>query len=197
MSSDPNPTRRLEALSDGVFAIAMTVMALELTATVRPEAGFRETWEELWPRLVAYVMSFLILSLFWMGQKLALDASSETPRWHQITHLLFLMVVAAIPFPAALVGSHPDAFWAFAVYGGVLTLAAALLELSVRQVLHHAGTDPRGRAVEKRLLIALAGYAGCLLVALVQPVLGLVAFAGSHAAMMLVPLQDEERQPGS
>ena len=195
MPSAANPTRRLEALSDGVFAIAMTVMALELTATVRAEADLPDMWEELWPRLVAYVMSFLILSLFWMAQKLALDASTETPRWHQVTHLLFLMVVAAIPFPAALVGTHPDAFWAFAVYGGTLTFAAALLELSIRQVRHHNGADPRGRAVEKRLLIAVASYAGCLLVALVQPVLGLVAFAGSHAAMMLVPLRDGERQP--
>ena len=187
MPSAANPTRRLEALSDGVFAIAMTVMALELTATVDPELGLVEMWPGLWPRLLAYVMSFMILSLFWMGQKLALETTTETRRRHHVTHLLFLMIVAAIPFPAALLGTHPDAFWAFAVYGGTLTGAALLLELSVRQV--GDPEDPRRLAVERRLASAVLGYGGSLLLAAVSPVLGLFAFGGSHAAMLLLPLR--------
>ena len=98
----------LTSLTDGVFAIAMTLLALELVATVEADRSLRELWPALWPRLVSCVMSFLILGLFWIAHRAALSPIRTTDRGHVALNLLFLMLVAAIPFPAALVGTHPD-----------------------------------------------------------------------------------------
>ena len=183
---------RLEALSDGVFAIAMTVMALELTAAVSADAGAVELWAELWPRLIAFAMSFAILGLFWLGQHAAFARHREAPRpdsvttsrAHAVAVMIFLLSVAAIPLPAAVVGTHPDTVWAFAVYGGMLTLSAALLEVMVRfgkGAEHHP-------AIERRLGVAVASYAACASLAFVHPYLALGAFFLSHAAFLAVPL---------
>ena len=191
---------RLTALTDGIFAIAMTVLALELVATIEADRSLTELWPDLWPRLVAYMMSFLILGLFWIAHHAALSAIRATDRGHVALNLLFLLLIAAIPFPAALVGTHPDDPWAFAVYGGVLAATAICLEVSWWYALRH--TDHKGstvaisgdgralgRALTHRLAIALASYAGAVLLAFVEPWLGFLAFFASHVGLTLLPLQ--------
>ena len=190
---------RLTALTDGVFAIAMTVLALELVGTVEADRSLGELWPDLWPRLVAYVMSFLILGLFWVGHHAALSAVRATDRGHVTLNLLFLMLIAAIPFPAALVGTHPNDPWAFAVYGGALTLTAICLELSWWYASRRAddegsviamagGGRELGRSLTHRIGIALTSYAAAVALAFVEPWFGFAAFFASHVTLTLVPL---------
>ena len=190
---------RLLGLTDGVFAIAMTVLALELVGTVEGDRPLRELWPSLWPRLVSYVMSFLILGLFWIAHHAALSAIRATDRGHVALNLLFLMLVAAIPFPAALVGTHPDDPWAFAIYGATLAATAVSLEVSWWYASRSARDErsavtvlPNGRslghALSRRLAIALASYAAAVLLAFVQPWLGFLAFFVSHLTLTIIPL---------
>ena len=209
--SPEEPTRtflrveRLTALTDGVFAIAMTVLALELVATIDADRTLGELWPDLWPRLVAYVMSFLILGLFWIAHHAALSAIRVTDRRHITLNFLFLMVIAAIPFPAALVGTHPNDPWAFAVYGGMLALAAVCLELSWWYAMRRADNEASavavtgggralGHSLTRRLTIALASYAAAVALAFVEPWLGFLAFFTSHVGLTLLPLR--VRRPG-
>ena len=184
---------RMKTLTDGVFAIAMTVMALQLAEAVVPNAGLAELWAELWPRLIAYVLSFLILGLFWAGHHFTLERLAATDRVHLWLNLVFLMFIAAIPFPAALVGSYIDEWFAIAAYGANLTLAAVALEISWWYAYHQIGlldarTAPQRHAIERRLGIAIATYLLAIVVALWQPILGLAAFFASHLALAVMPL---------
>ena len=191
------PTSRLRTLTDGIFAIAMTVMALELTAGVREDLELGEMWVVLWPRLVAFALSFGILGLFWIGHLIALeaatqgDASGEEPRLttrgHLVSSLLFLFWIALIPFPAALIGTHPDEPVSFVVYGAVLTLAAVSLELSWwmrRDVV----SSVAGQSLSRRLLLVILAYLGSAALAFVNPYAALAAFAVSHIAFTLRPV---------
>lgn len=198
---------RLTALTDGVFAIAMTILALELVAVVEVDRPLRALLVDLWPRLVSYVMSFLILGLFWIGHHAALSAIRATDRLHVVLNLLFLMLISAIPFPAALIGTHPDDPWAFAVYGGMLGATAICLEASWWYAGRH-GADQgsgvtvaaegyrHGRALTRRLALALFSYAGAITLAFVQPWLGFVAFFASHVILTVLPLRAPRRRPG-
>ena len=198
---------RLTALTDGVFAIAMTILALELVAVVETDRPLRDLSADLWPRLVSYVMSFLILGLFWIGHHAALSAIRTTDRLHVVLNLLFLMLISAIPFPAALIGTHPEDPWAFAVYGGMLGATAVCLEASWWYARRH-GADGgsvvavapegyrHGRALTRRLALALTSYAGAIALAFLEPWLGFAAFFASHVILTILPLRARADRTG-
>lgn len=201
------PTRRLEALSDGVFAIAMTVIALELTALVGEVQDMRTMLREALAPLSAYVLSFLILSLFWLAHHLSLAYTERTDRLHVALMLLFLMLMAIIPFPAALIGTHPQAPEAFVIYAAVLTAAALILDVAWvyadRSASNSASTsgnaDWAGRALRLRLRVAIAGYVACVCIAYLFPGWGIPAFFVAHVVLLFRPAhappshEDEEQ----
>lgn len=184
---------RIAALGDGVFAIAITVLALELTQLVTEDRTLSALWTELRPRLLAYVLSSMILALFWVAHQIALSSAERTDRRHALLNVAFLVVVAAIPVPAALIGTHPDVPGAFAVYGAVLTLSAVLLSLASWYAPRPAGQSPRddaaSRALRRRLRWAIAGYALSVSLAFLAPPLGLAAFFLSHATLAVLPVR--------
>ena len=193
--SQPLSTARLAALSDGVFAIAMTVMALELTAAVEADASVAAILLASGGKLLAFALSLLILGLFWVGQQTALRTLGEddgenggtSSRAHTFLNIAFLGCIALVPFPAALIGTHLDDPWSLAAYGGLLTLAAILLDLSLWQ-----GTSAGGSArhpVARRLIRAVLSYAASVALSFANPYLGFAAFALSHIYFMLAPIQ--------
>jgi uncharacterized membrane protein len=97
-------TRRLEAFSDGVFAIAATLLVLSL----RLPAGHSVTYQLLhaWPQYFAYVVSFLTIGIIWMNHHTILAHLRRVDRPLLVLNLLLLMAVVAIPFPTALVAEH-------------------------------------------------------------------------------------------
>ena len=184
------PPDRLATLTDGVFAIAMTVIALELVGAIEPDAAPHELWDAVWPRLVSYTMSFLILGLLWSGHHFEMQRLRETDRWHVWLTLAFLLVIAAIPFPAALLGTYLNEWFAVAVYGATLSLAVFVLEMGWLYARRTGLTRDDGRhAMERRLAVALGCYAVGVTVALWEPVAGIVVFAASHVALALTPMR--------
>ena len=117
---------RLEALSDGVFAIVMTILVLQLGGAAISDA---ETTAELdaaliaqWPIFVSYAMSFMVVSLYWVSHHTYFTFIREVNATQLWLNLLFLFCLSFIPFAADLIGEHPD-FRAGAVLYG-LNLAA-------------------------------------------------------------------------
>ena len=170
----------------------MTVLALELAGEVGGEAPLGPLLRDLLPAALAYVLSFLILGLFWLGQRAALADLAATDRWHAWSHILFLMMVAVIPFPAALISAYPDEWLALAIYAGVLTGAAASLEAGHLWAHGRGGLSREGgsggRGVTRRIALAVVSYGVALLVGLVSVPLGLLAFVASHLIFVTRPL---------
>jgi Endosomal/lysosomal potassium channel TMEM175 len=101
---------RLAALSDGIFAVAMTLLVLDLRV---PAAEAVHSERDLWralltlsPQLVMYMMSFLTLGIFWIGQQTQLNHLARSTRGLAWMHLLFLFAVTLTPFSTRLLAEH-------------------------------------------------------------------------------------------
>ena len=129
---------RLEAFSDGVIAILITIMVLEL----RPPAGADlAALLPLTPIFLSYVLSFVILGIYWNNHHHLFQAVQRVNGrvlWANL-HLLFWL--SLIPFVTAWMGENNFASWPVALYGAVLLLAACAYFLLVRSLLALHGTD--------------------------------------------------------
>jgi len=100
-------TRRAEAFSDGVFAIAITLLVLGLHLPGAGPQGHSLTYQlvHAWPQYFAYVVSFLTIGIMWMNHHTLLAHVNRVNRPLLVLNLLLLMGVVAIPFPTELVAS--------------------------------------------------------------------------------------------
>jgi uncharacterized membrane protein len=119
---------RLEAFSDGVIAIIITLMILEIKIPGIEEgllsAGVWGRLSEVVPHLIAYALSFLVLGIFWVNHHHLFHSIKQTDRkllWYNL-HLLFWM--SLIPLPTALIGEYPFRPEATASYGFILFMSA-------------------------------------------------------------------------
>src|ERR1700722_12774663 len=103
---------RLAALSDGVFAVAMTLLALDLrvpaTEAIRNEHDLWHALLALSPQLLMYMMSFLTLGIFWVGQQTQLNHLARSERSLSWIHIAFLFAVSLTPFSTTLLAEFPD-----------------------------------------------------------------------------------------
>jgi len=144
-------TRRLEAFSDGVFAIAATLLVLDLRLPGPGAAGNSVTHQlvQAWPQYFAYLVSFLTIGIMWMNHHTAIAHVRRVDRPLLVLNLLLLMGVVAIPFPTALVAEHlhdAGAAAAAVTYGLVMiAISIGFAGLWIYVVLHAAelGTGPQ------------------------------------------------------
>ncbi len=97
-------TQRIEALCDGVFAIAMTLLVLDIPVPPSSTAGARALFHALWPDMASYIASFAVLGVYWVGQHTQFHFIRHADQVLLWMTLLFLMLIAAMPFSAALIG---------------------------------------------------------------------------------------------
>lgn len=117
-------TARLEAFSDGVFAIAATLLILNVRVTGAP---LGTALARGWPSYVAYAVSFLTIGIMWVNHHGVLSQIDAVDRTFLMINVLFLMLVAFVPFPTRLVAEnihHPGLEAAALTYGFTLTLTA-------------------------------------------------------------------------
>jgi uncharacterized membrane protein len=120
------PTTRLETFSDGVLAIAATLLILDVHAEGSPLG--RELIH-IWPRYAAYALSFTVIGIIWVNHHIVIGQLGKVNRPFLFINLFFLLVVAFIPFPTQLVADHirdggNDARDAVLAYGITLTMMA-------------------------------------------------------------------------
>jgi len=118
-------THRLEALADGIFAIAMTLLVLELRL---PDAGgpgdLASRIAALWPRFATFFISFIVLGVYWFAHHQTFYFLARVNRTLVWLSILFFLGAALIPFVASLLGSYPQDPVALSLYGAVLGLLA-------------------------------------------------------------------------
>ncbi len=126
-------TNRLEAFSDGVIAIAITLLVLEIRV---PEAhGAAELWRalwELWPAYLGYLISFLIIGIMWANHHTIFRYIGRTDHYLVVINLLLLLCIAFIPFPTALLAEylgHPEEQVGGIVYSGAFFVTALVYNL--------------------------------------------------------------------
>ncbi len=119
-------TSRAEAFSDGVFAIAATLLVLELKVPHVEPGGLSEALLERWPSYATYVVSFLTIGIIWVNHHAVMDRIRTVNRPLLFLNLVFLMAVAAIPFPTALLADYlragHDERLASAIYGATMAM---------------------------------------------------------------------------
>jgi len=117
---------RLEALSDGVFAIVMTILVLQLGGSAISDAETATQLEAAllaqWPTFVSYAISFLMVGLYWVSHHTYFTFIGEVNETQLWLNLLFLFCLSLLPFTAELLGDHPDYRAGAVLYG--LDLAA-------------------------------------------------------------------------
>jgi uncharacterized membrane protein len=129
---------RLEAFSDAVIAIIITIMVLEFRV---PEEGTFSALRPLLPKFLSYVLSFIFLGIYWNNHHHLWQAAKQVNGsilWANM-HLLFWL--SLIPFATGWMGENNFAELPVALYGGVLWLSAMAYYIMVRALLAHHGKD--------------------------------------------------------
>jgi uncharacterized membrane protein len=129
---------RLEAFSDGVIAILITIMVLELHV---PEGVEIEALLPLLPVILSYVLSFIFLGIYWNNHHHLLQAARQVngPILWANLHLLFWL--SLIPFVTGWMGEHSFSTWPVALYGIILLCCAISYTILVRVLLRLHGRD--------------------------------------------------------
>ena len=159
---------RLAALSDGVFAVAMTLLVLDLKGPavnlVHSEGELARALLGVAPHLFVYLMSFLLLGIFWVGQQTQLNHLARSDRGLSWIHLSFLFFVSLVPFTTSLMADYLHyrvslgLYWLnIAALGS--TLYWALCHSQSRQLVDGEFGDANSMAIRRRILSAQALYA--------------------------------------
>ena len=111
---------RLEALTDGIFAIAMTILVLDIrfpvSDTIRTEAELWQSFLTLAPKLSTYILSFMTLGIFWTGYTSQFNFINRSDRHLNWISLFFLMFVSLIPFSTSFLSDHIHFKLAIGIY---------------------------------------------------------------------------------
>jgi uncharacterized membrane protein len=133
-------TGRLETFCDGVFAIAITLLVLEIEVPHVEEGGLARALAEQWPSYAAYVVSFAVIGIIWVNHHGIMSVVALVDRPLLFLNLLLLIFVALIPWPTALLAEYIkdpgiDAHVAAAVYSATAVGVAASFNLVWRYIV--------------------------------------------------------------
>lgn len=155
---------RIEALCDGVFAIAMTLMIFNIKVPERSNGTSPATLARdvvrLWPQFLIYAISFVMVGVYWVGHHNQYHFIRRTNRWLLWINIFFLMFVSLIPFSTALLGHYPETQFSIVIYAANLIATGIVLYVhwwyaTSRRRLVDADLDPELiRLASRRILMA-------------------------------------------
>ena len=192
---------RMEAFSDGVFAIAITLLVLDLA--IRPPGSPTDEFFRAWPSYVAYVVSFLTIGGAWIAHHSLTDRMERVDPIFLRLNLIFLLAISFLPFPTRLVAEALERTtdWqrmAVTVYGITILVVrmmfVVLVSYSRREHLRQERVDdPDLREARRKSGVTLVGYAVTILVGLLLPIVAIV-FYFALAVFLVVPFKTVARE---
>jgi uncharacterized membrane protein len=204
--ADPPPvhrdTSRLVAFSDGVFAITITLLVLEITPP-SDDKNLLHGLLALWPSYLAYAVTFLFIGQVWVNHHVMFDHIRAADRTVLLLNTLLLMVVAFLPFATsvladALRSGHGQrtavVFYGIAFDVTALTFNAVWQYACRHRLLSQALDSAGATAISRRFQLALAWLAAGALLGAVLPVLGVAVIAAFNAFYWL-PIRGESPRP--
>ncbi len=199
---------RLAALSDGIFAVAMTLLILNVQL---PKGAVAHVQQPIWapgalvsegvlwsalvtlaPQFLTYFMSFLTLGIFWAGQQTQLNHFSRSD--HRLTwiHLVFLLAVVLMPFSTAVLAQYITFRLAMLIYWINLFMLGLLLFISIRYAEHAGLLTPEATkeviaASERRIIVYQLLYAGAILLCLFNTYVSIAVLVLLQLNSVIVP----------
>ena len=179
-------TGRVEAFSDGVIAIIVTLLIFEVRLPeVGPGASSQQFWDALLsiaPKLGTFALSFATVAIYWVNHHHFFSGITHTD-WKLLwLNNLLLFFLSIVPFTTAVLGDHLDQPIAIALYALDLGLAAAAFSLMGRYVLFvgrlvdEAVPERDRRSEFRRSLIGTVAYLVCVPIAFIAPVVAIALF---------------------
>jgi uncharacterized membrane protein len=179
---DEPGTGRLETFSDGVFAIAATLLVLEFSVTSYADLGHELL--HIWPAYLAYVTSFLTIGIIWMNHHHTVSFIGRVDRTFLFVNNLLLLTVAFLPFPTGLVATaiqhHEGEQAAALAYAATLVVMAVLHQFwwqyarRNRRLISERTPDSALRAVDRAYWPGVPMYAVVFVVAFFSPLAAVV-----------------------
>lgn len=179
-------TGRIEAFSDGVYAIVITLLVFDIKVPGQAQAEAQGLWQallDLWPNLLGFVASFFFLLVMWINHHRLFTVIRRSDNNLLILNGLLLMGVCLVPFPTALVAAyiqHEDRVIAVAIYNGCFFMVAIFFNVlwwyaAKDNRLFTASTDQSLVAhISRQYIFGPFLYLGALLLGLVSPILSLL-----------------------
>jgi uncharacterized membrane protein len=183
---------RLEAFSDGVIAIIITVMVLELKV---PHAPTPEALLELYPVFLSYVLSFIFIGIYWNNHHHLFQTVHHVTGGVMWANLHLLFWLSLVPFATGWMGENHFALWPVLVYGANLLACAVAFTILLRFLIHANGHDsPLAKAVggDWKGNVSIAVYTLGIGLAFVHPLLGIACYV-TVAVLWFIPDKRIER----
>ena len=180
---------RVEALSDGVFAIVITLLILDIRVPDVDYSQLSASLVELLPRIFAYMISFGVIGVYWLAHHQTLQLIAKLDGFMIWLNLIYLLAVSFMPFPTALLGRYPLQPIPIVIYGINLIVANALgITLSLYLRAHpELGSGYVHRAQHKRnyLFVFVNGsYVLAMLLGFFEPLISYVIFVAVLAVVI-------------
>jgi len=197
--ADTNPNARLEAFSDGVFAIALTLLIIDIKIPVGESiASTGELWlalEHLLPRIFAFLLSFVIIFITWVNHHNSLKLVVRSSSAFIYANGFLLLSVAIMPFPTALLGETlftdhaAPAVVLYAVVNGLQTIGWILMikvALKPKSLIRNAKSAAVARGNLRIAYIAVLIYAVCAVLAVWFPLATALLITAIWVAWLII-----------
>jgi len=180
-------TNRLETFADGVFAIAATLLILNVDAQVSERSGaVGQRLLAIWPSYIAYAVSFVTIGIIWSNHHTVMAQLGRVDRTFMMQNVLLLLCVAFLPFPTRLVAEHirdrHDLQPAALAYGGTMTVTAVcylmlwLYATRNRRLLRQDANPRTIAGITRSYLPGAPLYLSATLLALASPIASVALF---------------------
>lgn len=174
---------RLEALIDGIFAVALTLLVLDIKL---PENVSYASNDQLWMRLLSlerhfaiYAISFIVIGMYWIGHHVQFHFVRYTDRRLIMMNLVYLLLISFVPFATDLVGEHENLILPSEIYGVTLLALSAMAYVHLNYLFRHPYLSSPTLTAEVVALIKRR-----ILMFTLIPVLSmLVAFYSTHLSL--------------
>src|SRR5215213_943104 len=181
-------TTRLEAFSDGVIAIAITLLVLEIRVPEDTESvpALWAALRDLWPAYLGYLISFATIGIMWANHHTIFRLISRTSHYLILTNLLFLLCLAFLPFPTALLThtlGHADERVGIIVYSGAFLVTALAYNLLWSYAASHTpdlmpdATPQAIQSITRRFRLGPPAYAIAFALAFINTTASLIVLA--------------------
>ena len=168
-------TNRIEAFSDGMFAIAITLLILEIKAPVNPSGGLARGLLQQWPSYLAFLLSFFYIGVMWMNHHRMFTHIRRSNDTLLVLNLLLLLGVTAVPFPTALLAANlgtPDQRTAALFYNGVFVVIAVFFNVLWRYAVSRQLVDKSlassAASISRQYAVGPLMYVLCMVLAWVD-----------------------------
>jgi uncharacterized membrane protein len=178
-------TARLETFADGVFAIAATLLIIDVTADA-PGGALGAELRHAWPQYAAYAVSFVTIGIMWVNHHACMELIARADRTFLFINIALLACIAFVPFPTRLIAEHvrDDGLRAAALTYGLTMTATSVCFFAFwfyasigRRLIARDADERMVRGISRAFRPGVPIYATATLVALVSPTASVILFA--------------------